>query len=183
MKASFTLAAAAGLSVANAQYFGLMAARSASPIHFQSIQANGQALWIGKPSAHYCPPEVQTQGDCPNTTDTNFSAGQGELIMGVAVPGGQGVYVDAVSGAIGYNKAHSSSIPQGAITDGWSKTNTNNGYDILSWRDGLLACPADGENGPYQIFAYLPTASYPPNCLGFDAIATNETEPAAWEYI
>lgn len=34
---------------------GLMATRSASSLHFQTINASGQAFWIGKETSSYCP--------------------------------------------------------------------------------------------------------------------------------
>lgn len=55
--------------------FGAIAARSASPIHLQSINANGQAFWIGKPTASYCPLTNQTL--CPPGNETVFAVGGG----------------------------------------------------------------------------------------------------------
>lgn len=37
---------------------GLIATRSASPVHLQSINASGQAFWIGKETASFCPAEI-----------------------------------------------------------------------------------------------------------------------------
>lgn len=42
--------------------FTIIAARSASPVHLQSVVANGQGFWIGKETATYCPPQVSP---CP----------------------------------------------------------------------------------------------------------------------
>lgn len=42
--------------------FSIIAARSASPVHLQSVVANGQGFWIGKQTATYCPPQVSP---CP----------------------------------------------------------------------------------------------------------------------
>ena len=69
------------------QYFGVIAARSASPIHLQPIAASGERLWIGKDTASYCPPQVGK--NCPPGTNTNFGGGEGTLGMGAIVPGGQ----------------------------------------------------------------------------------------------
>lgn len=42
--------------------FSIIAAHSGSPVHLQSVNANGQAFWIGKATATYCPPQVSS---CP----------------------------------------------------------------------------------------------------------------------
>lgn len=57
--------------------FGAIAARSASPIHLQSINANGGAFWIGKNTTTYCP--LANQTDCPPGKDTVFAVGNGGL--------------------------------------------------------------------------------------------------------
>lgn len=81
-------------SLSNAQFFGLIAARSASPIHLSTINANGGGLWIGKPQSDYCP---VIQGlPCANTTGqtTTYGVGSdtGTLGLAVGVPGGQQMY-------------------------------------------------------------------------------------------
>ena len=102
MKTSFFLTAAAGLlSSASAQYFGIIAAHSASPIHLQPIAANGEALWIGKSTAAYCPKKVVGVKNCPKGKETNFVFNSGALAMGAVVPGGQLVYIDPSTGAVG----------------------------------------------------------------------------------
>lgn len=50
---------------------GLIATRSASPIHLQSVNASGQAFWIGKPTSSYCP--LVPASSCPPGTDTVIS--------------------------------------------------------------------------------------------------------------
>ena len=99
MKTTITLAAFAGIisSVAG-QYFGVVAAHSASPIHLLPIEASGERLWIGKSTASYCP--LPDQGECPNGTSTNFDGGEETLGMGAEVPGGQIVYIDPACGAV-----------------------------------------------------------------------------------
>lgn len=47
--------------------FGVMALRSGSPIHLQSVNAAGQRFWIGVPTGTFCPSEVNP---CPPGTDT-----------------------------------------------------------------------------------------------------------------
>lgn len=141
MKTVSTLAALSALaSLSNAQFFGIIAARSASPIHLSPINANGGGLWIGKEQSDYCP---VVQGlPCPNTTglSTTYGLGSdsGALGLAVGVPGGQQVYamlaryrcpisesdvlrsfIDPLCGKIGYTLPHSASMPSGAITQGW----------------------------------------------------------------
>ena len=78
MKATLALAALAGLvSSVSGQYYGIIAARSASPIHLAPVAANGQRLWIGKKTTSYCPDVV---GDsCPRGRKTTFAGGDGTL--------------------------------------------------------------------------------------------------------
>lgn len=77
-----TLTALIASTTAQQNYFGLIAARSASPIHLQPISANGDALWIGKPTSKYCPNVVRKQGGCPKgQKGTNFEGGNGGLAM------------------------------------------------------------------------------------------------------
>lgn len=101
MKATLAFAALAGLvSSTSAQYFGVIAARSASPIHLQPLSASGEQIWIGKKTAAYCPKEVVGK-NCPPGKETNFAGGDGTLGMGTLVPGGQQVYIDHETGALG----------------------------------------------------------------------------------
>lgn len=55
--------------------FGVIAARSASPVHLQSVNANGLALWIGKETATYCP--LTNTTECPPGDETVFAVGGG----------------------------------------------------------------------------------------------------------
>ena len=58
----------------------LIAARSASPIHFQPFNANGRAFWLGKHTASYCPQPPVTH--CPAGTSTNLIVGDGAASLG-----------------------------------------------------------------------------------------------------
>lgn len=93
------------------------------------------------------------------------------------------VYIDPTCGAVKYTQAHSAFIPAGAITDGFVFTQGPS-FGTLSWGQGFVACN-DTEDGIWSVYAVLPNVTLPaaPRCLGFDAIATNETKPAAWQYI
>jgi hypothetical protein len=64
------LAAAAPTAPENPP-FGVMAGRSASPIHLLAMNAAGQKFWLGGETTSYCPlPE-----GCPAGTSTVFSPG------------------------------------------------------------------------------------------------------------
>ncbi|KAL9037851.1 MAG: hypothetical protein Q9214_005518, partial [Letrouitia sp. 1 TL-2023] len=59
--------------------FGLIALRSASPIHFGSIDASGYAFYIGKKTVSYCPDQV---GDaCPPGDQTIITYFNGTASM------------------------------------------------------------------------------------------------------
>ncbi|KAL8976835.1 MAG: hypothetical protein Q9205_007240, partial [Flavoplaca limonia] len=149
--------------------FGAIAARSASPIHLQTINANGQSFWIGKETATYCPLDPQSQ--CPPGNQTVFSAGNGGASLDVVVPGGQSIYV-APNGKLSYTIAHSASIPAGSARETFTASipasNDGDGSVPLGsftfeglGGSGFLACPShkvDSEQGPfpYQVFAGVP---------------------------
>jgi hypothetical protein len=88
-------------SMATADFFSLIAARSGSPIHLQEIAANGLKLWIGKDTATFCPQPPVTK--CPPGKFTNFALAEdgGSLAMGAEVPGGQLAYIHPLTGAVG----------------------------------------------------------------------------------
>jgi len=157
--------------------FSLIAARSTSPIHLQSINANDLGFWIGKSTQSFCPSDVS---DCPPGEDTAFVGGDVTLSLDVEVPGGQQVYV-ASSGALMFTAPHSAAIPEGATLTGFTKSEGPS-FGVLSWDSGFLACPTGGPDvGPWQIFGAIDGFNST-GCLGFDALAPNGTGVAAWEY-
>ncbi|GAB7360827.1 hypothetical protein MBLNU230_g0813t1 [Neophaeotheca triangularis] len=168
--------------------FGLIAARSASPIHLRPIEASGKNLYIGRQTATYCPEFVKRADGCPNKTpaeiSTLFTGGCGSLSMSVVVPGGQQVYIDPATGAVGYTTAHSAAMPPDAVITGWQKEEGEQ-FAYLRHEDGLLACPVSRQEGVYQIFVQLEGLSFPATCLGFSALAPNSTTKSvgAWQYI
>jgi hypothetical protein len=180
MKTTSTVAALTGLlSTASAQYFGLTSARSASPIHYQSVSASGQSLWLNKVTASYCPESVKELNACPPGNVTVFAGGDDTLSMGTVVPGGQQVYIDT-DGAVKYTQAHSAAIPEGAIVTGWT-TSPGNGFGILSNSNGgFVACPS--ENNSWKVYIGLECVEFDSACLGFDALTSNTTEAGAWQY-
>ncbi|KXL47783.1 hypothetical protein M433DRAFT_140650 [Acidomyces richmondensis BFW] len=176
----FLVASLASMATALVEsYFGVIAARSGSPINFLPMQARGLSLWIGGNSAHYCP--IEEESVCPNTTMTNFLGGRGELTMGAIVPGGQQVYIDPTTGSVNYTEAHSAIVPDGAILDGWNRTEGEY-FGYLSWKGGLQACNST-VGGPYGVYAVLPNVKAPGDCMKMELLTGNETKPDAWQYI
>ncbi|KAL5363023.1 hypothetical protein BJX96DRAFT_111824 [Aspergillus floccosus] len=176
--------------------FGVMASRSASPIHFLPLNARGGHFWLGGKTSSYCPEQVEEMGGvCPPGTETAFF---GERSLAVEVPGGQQVYVDA-AGALSFTVPHSGYIPPGSSTGPFEYTP---GKPIGHWvykgqgASGFMACPvpvngtADVQKSPqWQVYAALQNATVPSgsvgDCLGFSAMAIsrNGSDFAAWEYI
>ena len=74
-------------------FFGLMALRSATPIHFGTVNANGGELWIGKGPSTYCPGQQGLNCSGVTTSQTTYSLSNGILSLGVQVTGGQLMYV------------------------------------------------------------------------------------------
>ncbi|KAL8959439.1 MAG: hypothetical protein Q9193_003699 [Seirophora villosa] len=177
--------------------FGIIAARSASPVHLRPVNANGGAFWIGKETASYCP--LTDQSQCPPGNSTVLAAGGGGASMNVIVPGGQQVYV-APNGALRFTIAHSAYVPAGSAIDGFNATvgeiNGSLGHFTFNGlgADGFLACPvnADGK-GPYQVFANVKGLSdkdvpggCKDKCLGFGALTApykaDDQSAFVWQY-
>ncbi|KAK3207764.1 hypothetical protein GRF29_96g387428 [Pseudopithomyces chartarum] len=113
-------------------YFGVISARSASPIHLLPLQASGGKFYLGGTPSGYCPVEAVGQEVCdeyPGNT-TTLAGGYGTLSLGVVVPGGQQVYV-APDGALSYTQAHSAYVPEGSVRDGWTRTAREDPTDPL----------------------------------------------------
>lgn len=176
------LASAAPAPAANPP-FTVMAARSASPIHYLQLNAAGQKFWLGGSTASYCPSQVQ---NCPPGNQTVFAPGGSAL--DTEVPGGQQVYIDP-NGALSFTQAHSANIPAGSsygpfayeAGEPWSH------YSYQGWgATGFMACPT--EDNRWQVFGALANATVPKGdvneCLGFSAMAiTYKGDIPAWQYI
>lgn len=67
---------------AEAPAFGVMAARSASPIHYLQMNADGGNFWLGGKTSSYCP-NAQVSA-CPPGNQTVFAAGGNALVRGIA---------------------------------------------------------------------------------------------------
>jgi hypothetical protein len=176
--------------------FTIIAAHSGSPIHLQPIDANGGQFWIGKPTATFCPSEV----DCSKLTNDTTAlicnptdGSPGACSMSDEVPGGQQVYVRNDTGALGFTSPHSAFIPPGAFTSGFTyRHGTAGRLGSFSFEGGkatgLVACPANkncdhskcSSCAPWLIVAALPNVNVK-NCLGFDGVTTG-TNAQAWEY-
>jgi len=160
-----------------------MALRSASPIHFASLEARSDGLWLWGKTKTFCPEEV---GDaCPKGKTTSLYYGEHRLSMGAMVPGGQQVYITK-TGRVGYTQPHSASMPAGSTTTGWIYRPKyfdfgSSKADQLSHRKGLVACEYQN-SGTYQLYVQVPGFSKK-GCLGFDFVAQNVTKPTAWEYL
>ncbi|KAK9860621.1 hypothetical protein MYU51_005721 [Penicillium brevicompactum] len=163
--------------------FSVMAARSASPIHYLQLNAAGQKFYLGGETASYCPDQVP---NCPPGNQTIFTPGGASL--DVNVPGGQQVYVDP-KGALSFTQAHSANIPPGSAVGPfvYSPDKPWAHYSFNGWgASGFMACPT--EDAKWQVFAAIANATVPKGdvkeCLGFSAMALpyNGDVPA-WQYI
>ena len=158
---------------AGPNYFTVISARSASPVHLLPLTARGGKFYLGGgPPSSYCP--VAQVGDaCPSGNTTTLVGGQGTLSMGVIVPGGQEAYV-APDGALSYTVAHSAYVPEGSIRDQFSveAPSGQNSFGYLNFETGFVACPATGTETGYQVFGQVDGATFGPECLGFNALTS-----------
>lgn len=151
-------------------YFGVIASRSASPIHLSALTARGGKFYLGGPGpTSYCPESVGA-ANCPPGNETVLVGGNGGLSLGVVVPGGQQVYV-APGGALSYTIAHSANIPAGSIVNDFSREGPSGSaqFGTLSFETGFVACPAAAGQG-YQVFGQVQGGTYGADCLGFSAL-------------
>ncbi|PGG98431.1 hypothetical protein AJ79_08871 [Helicocarpus griseus UAMH5409] len=185
------LLAAAAPAPAEVPRFTVMAARSASPIHYSPMQATGRHFMLGGEPSTYCPqPPVE---ECPPGKITVVAGAGPTSSLNVMVPGGQQIYVEP-TGALGFTQAHSAQIPEGSLTTGFKFTP---GDQFGHWTfegfgaDGFMGCPPQNpdESPLYQVFANIKNATVPTgnvdDCLPFSALAPPYTgpNPAAWQYI
>lgn len=197
MKFASTLAFAAGVAALPAPQAGTseplrfagMSLRSASPIHFGQINANGQAFWIGKPTTTYCPDESVSTCDSTNKNTTIFTYLNGQKTLGLStvVPGGQQVYVaegdDSVTQAAGqlrFTQAHSAGTSGPPLYEGFAIV-----YDGKLQFEGKdwIACP--GVNSSYAVYAESRIKTATDDCLGFTwkIEQLDDSTPAAWQYV
>lgn len=151
-------------------YFGVIAARSASPIHLSPVTARGGKFYIGAgPPTSTCPQSVSYA--CPPGNTTIFAGGDQTLSLGVVVPGGQQVYV-AADGALSYTIPHSAYIPAGSVVDQFSRTAPSGGqsFGYLNFNTGFVACPVGGAGQGYQVYGQTQGFEASSECLGFSAL-------------
>lgn len=181
--------------------FTSTAVRSASPIHYQPLNARGNAIYLGGETETYCPKVKDVK--CPKGNTTVFdvnnktkTAGYGPYqayetaslanaiySLDTSVPGGQQLYV-APNGALSYTIPHSAAVPEHSYQQGFT---VDQGTGLGSWTfegkggaTGFLACPTEKE-GEYQVFADIEGVESE-DCLGFDAIITQAKGPGAYQY-
>ncbi|PLN83594.1 hypothetical protein BDW42DRAFT_64693 [Aspergillus taichungensis] len=180
--------------------FTVIAARSASPIHYLTLTASDGHFWLGGRSSTYCPEFVAKNDDCPPGKETAIS---GDHSLNAMVPGSQQIYVSP-AGALSFTPPHaSSSIPAGSSTGPFVYTppavqGSTNGTGLGRWSyegqgaHGFMACPTAAKNETvprWQVFAALKNATVPggqrERCLGFAAMAVvrEEKGATAWEYL
>jgi hypothetical protein len=151
-------------------YFGVISARSASPIHLLPLTARGGKFYLGGgPPSSYCPESVGSA--CPPGNTTVLAGGDKTLSLGVIVPGGQQVYV-AADGSLSYTTAHSAYIPAGSVVDQFSKTAPSNGnsFGYLNFETGFVACPVGAADQGYQVYGQTQNFEASSDCLGFSAL-------------
>ncbi|KAF3912423.1 hypothetical protein ABW20_dc0100738 [Dactylellina cionopaga] len=128
------------------------------PFQNQLITASGNALWIGKPTASYCPDQIKQQKLCPAGKNTAIGLSGKEIYMSVTVPGGQRLYVDPSTGAVSFTQAHSASIPADAITTGFEVVSSRFGTGpqpknlLVNTQGQFFACPTKKGAKVYQVF-------------------------------
>lgn len=183
MKTTAAIAAFTGLvsSVSAQGYFGLISVRSASPIHYQTLTASSQSIWLNKKTSSYCPENIEELGGCPAGNVTSFAGGEGTLSMGVVVPGGQQVYVEPDTGRVKYTQAHSAAKPEGSIETGWNLSQGESFGHLANEAGGFLACPCEDDDS-WKVFVALDGLKFDDDCLGFDALSSNSTSAGAWQY-
>lgn len=172
--------------------FSGLSLRSASPIHFGQINANGLAFWVHKNTTTYCPKEsVGELCDSSNTNTTVFSYlnGAGTLGLSTEVPGGQQVYVTEgsdgqLAGQLKFTQAHSVATSGPALYKGFSiVADATLQFEGKGW----LACPLGEGTSAYGIWAESRVAGQNAGsqCLGFNwrVVQLDEKTPDAWQYV
>ncbi|KAG6010035.1 hypothetical protein E4U21_000477 [Claviceps maximensis] len=145
------------------------------------IAANGGKFWVGKPTSHYCPPNVDKDGGCPSGDETSIwvSTEFTTCALNVVVPGGQQVYV-APDNSLSFTQPHSAYVPPGSDVMGFRLLKD----EFIMPKRRILVCPAPDSPDVYQIFLPLKTSDVTPGpgCVEIQ-ISTNPAKAPVWEFI
>jgi hypothetical protein len=164
----------------------------------QPIQACGLGLNLFLPiPCTYCPSQANATGLCAfQPTETIFAGlalvrdpynhcsqcqtPGSDNRQDAIVPGGQQVFVDPTTGAIGYTQAHSASMPKDAIQD--IEIYRDGAFQVVG-TDGWVACPNNGTTY-YKLFAKLEGLMFSPSCFPLNLVAQSfqGNGQLAWQY-
>ncbi|KAH6688988.1 hypothetical protein F5X68DRAFT_189749 [Plectosphaerella plurivora] len=157
--------------------FGVMALRSASPIHFATLSAAQTKLALHLPEQN-----AQCEGE--EELGAVFYIKNGELYLYGPSNAPQQIYVDRSGmgqGNVGYFDKNTASGPRNGELTGWAIVDEN----LTFAGDGLLACPSNADGtGPWYVWAPVGINEPAGNkgCLGFSARAIPLTDPSRCTY-
>ncbi|GIZ40917.1 hypothetical protein CKM354_000423700 [Cercospora kikuchii] len=176
----------AGSSPQEPLKFAGMSLRSASPIHFGQINANGSEFLIGAEPATYKPDVVE--GEFNNQTVFTYVNGQGTIGLLTSVPGGQQIYVTEgnetigqVAGQLKFTQAHTARTDGPAIYTGFENVyDATLKFENSSW----VACPSARIEGAYTVYAASRFNNATDECLGFNwrVVQLPDNTTSAWQY-
>ncbi|KAF5645165.1 hypothetical protein F52700_2365 [Fusarium sp. NRRL 52700] len=160
--------------------FGLVALRSASPIHFTHFSASENGFLLGYPAD-------KQNATCSGKSDGTaiFRLSEGELYLYSTGKTQQRVYTDRSGmgqGVLQYDTVTKTPLPEAFETKGWKIDK----YGNLNFADasGFTACP-NGPDGAWTIWVATGNA-HPGNtdkeCLGFDARVAEIEHPTSCFY-
>lgn len=170
--------------------YTIMSLRSASPVHFLTLNAIAGRLYLGGATTSYCPPEPTYNSECPPGNLTVFGGSCALSAKSPEYPSGQTLW-NTDDGTVGYD--FSQVRPPNSYNCPWYLGDANgtafDAYIVATYgADGFLACPT-GQDGVWQVMRSVGDALNPPQgdasaCLGVDlvALAYNETRWGAWQY-
>ncbi|KAL2755435.1 hypothetical protein ACRALDRAFT_1064444 [Sodiomyces alcalophilus JCM 7366] len=157
--------------------FGIMALRSASPIHFAQAGAAQNGLYLNLPEQN-----ATCTGDGPSPPGAIFTLVDGKLYLYAEPEPYQQIFVDRSGmgqGILGYITGDQGT-PRYAELEGWELDANDN----LSFKGaGLIACP-NSLDGAWKIWASvgINKPAGQEGCLGFSPRAIELTEPKSCEY-
>lgn len=171
-------------------HYGIMALRSASPVHFLQVNAIAGRLYLGGQTTSYCPPEQEYNSECPPGNATIFAGSCALASKSPQYPSGQTIW-NRDDGTIGYD--FSQVRPDNTYNCPWyigtsENTAFNGTIESTPGADGFVACPT-AQTGTWQLMRSVGSALKPPQgdasaCLGVSLVALgyNATRYGAWVY-